>query len=70
LAIPIRGWLGSPIGNLHFSILNLQLVVRALLPNCYDNAAMEAFWSTLKREALAESSQWSESQVSRGKGRR
>src|SRR5262245_24955909 len=23
--------------------------------NCYDNAAMEAFWSTLKREALEQS---------------
>ena len=27
--------------------------------NCYDNAAMEAFWSTLKREALEESANWS-----------
>ena len=32
--------------------------------NCYDNAAMEAFWSTLKREALEESSKWSENRVS------
>jgi putative transposase len=32
--------------------------------NCYDNAAMEAFWSTLKREALAESSKWTENRVS------
>jgi transposase InsO family protein len=32
--------------------------------NCYDNAAMEAFWSTLKREALEESSKWSEHRVS------
>jgi putative transposase len=32
--------------------------------NCYDNAAMEAFWSTLKREALQESSKWSENRVS------
>ena len=32
--------------------------------NCYDNAAMEAFWSTLKREALLESSKWSENRVS------
>lgn len=32
--------------------------------NCYDNAAMEAFWSTLKREALPESSKWSENRVS------
>jgi putative transposase len=33
--------------------------------NCYDNAAMEAFWSTLKREALEESAQWSENRVRR-----
>jgi putative transposase len=33
--------------------------------NCYDNAAMEAFWSTLKREALEESAQWSPDKVRR-----
>ena len=33
--------------------------------NCYDNAAMEAFWSTLKREALEESAQWSQNRVRR-----
>lgn len=33
--------------------------------NCYDNAAMEAFWSTLKREALEESAQWSVDRVRR-----
>lgn len=33
--------------------------------NCYDNAAMEAFWSTLKREALQESASWSKDQVRR-----
>lgn len=33
--------------------------------NCYDNAAMEAFWSTLKREALEESSKWSQDRVRR-----
>jgi len=33
--------------------------------NCYDNAAMEAFWSTLKREALEQSAQWSPDQVRR-----
>ena len=33
--------------------------------NCYDNAAMEAFWSTLKREALEQSAQWSKNQVRR-----
>jgi len=33
--------------------------------NCYDNAAMEAFWSTLKREALEESDSWSKDRVRR-----
>lgn len=33
--------------------------------NCYDNAAMEAFWSTLKREAMAESQIWSKNRVRR-----
>ena len=33
--------------------------------NCYDNAAMEAFWSTLKRESLGESQQWSKDRVRR-----
>jgi transposase InsO family protein len=33
--------------------------------NCYDNAAMEAFWSTLKREALEQSAQWSKDRVRR-----
>ena len=33
--------------------------------NCYDNAAIEAFWSTLKREALESSSQWSKDRVRR-----
>jgi transposase InsO family protein len=33
--------------------------------NCYDNAAMEAFWSTLKREALEQSANWSKEQVRR-----
>jgi putative transposase len=33
--------------------------------NCYDNAAMEAFWSTLKREAMAESQGWSKDRVRR-----
>ncbi len=30
---------------------------------CYDNAAIEAFWSTLKREALQESADWSKDRV-------
>lgn len=33
--------------------------------NCYDNAAMEAFWSTLKREAMADSDQWTPDRVRR-----
>jgi transposase InsO family protein len=33
--------------------------------NCYDNAAMEAFWSTLKREALEESATWAKDRVRR-----
>ena len=33
--------------------------------NCYDNAAMEAFWSTLKREALEQSAEWSKDRVRR-----
>lgn len=33
--------------------------------NCYDNAAMEAFWSTLKRESLAESAEWTKDRVRR-----
>jgi len=33
--------------------------------NCYDNAAMEAFWSTLKREVLEESANWSSTRVRR-----
>ncbi len=33
--------------------------------NCYDNAAIEAFWSTLKREATAESASWSKDRVRR-----
>ena len=33
--------------------------------NCYDNAAMEAFWSTLKREAMAECRTWSKDRVRR-----
>ena len=33
--------------------------------NCYDNAAMEAFWSTLKREAMTESAGWTKNRVRR-----
>jgi putative transposase len=33
--------------------------------NCYDNAAMEAFWSTLKREALEDSDRWTKDRVRR-----
>lgn len=31
--------------------------------NCFDNAAMESFWSTLKSEGLLESEHWSKAQV-------
>jgi transposase InsO family protein len=33
--------------------------------NCYDNAAMEAFWSTLKREAMEPSERWTKDRVRR-----
>lgn len=33
--------------------------------NCCDNAAMEAFWSTLKRETLADSADWTKDRVRR-----
>jgi len=48
-----------------------QLKAHGLVPsmsrrgNCYDNAAMEAFWSTLKREAMGESNTWSKNRVRR-----
>ena len=48
-----------------------ELRVREFVPsmsrrgNCYDNAAMEAFWSTLKREAMSESAAWSKDRVRR-----
>jgi transposase InsO family protein len=32
---------------------------------CYDNAAMEAFWSTIKRQCLNESAAWSMNRVRR-----
>lgn len=33
--------------------------------NCYDNAAMEAFWSTLKREAMDQSDRWTKDRARR-----
>ncbi len=33
--------------------------------NCYDNAAMEAFWSRLKREAMEDSGGWTKDRVRR-----
>lgn len=33
--------------------------------NCYDNGAMEAFWSTLKREGLEESQGWTKDRTRR-----
>jgi transposase InsO family protein len=71
---------GYPRGVIHHSDRGIQyasleyrkrLKQCGLIPsmsrkgNCYDNAAMEAFWSTLKREALEESSQWSQDRVRR-----
>jgi transposase InsO family protein len=71
---------GYPKGVIHHSDRGVQyachsyraeLKAREFLPsmsrrgNCYDNAAMEAFWSTLKREALSESAGWSKDRVRR-----
>lgn len=72
-----RGW---PRGVIHHSDRGIQYAsqrFRAQLVrgqfkasmsrrgNCYDNGAMEAFWSTLKREALVETATWSKDQVRR-----
>ena len=61
---------GHPTGVIHHSDRGVQYACReyrrelerhgltasmSRKGNCYDNAAMEAFWSTLKRESLAES---------------
>jgi putative transposase len=71
---------GYPRGVLHHSDQGIQYACRQYRQelarhglvasmsrrgNCYDNAAMEAFWSTLKREALQDSAQWSQSRVRR-----
>ncbi len=71
---------GYPRGVIHHSDRGIQYASGAyreeltnwgLIPsmsrrgNCYDNAAMEAFWSTVKREALEESIDWSKDQVRR-----
>jgi len=71
---------GYPQGVIHHSDRGIQYASQAyrqelqrgqLAPsmsrkgNCYDNAAMEAFWSTLKREAMSESSSWSKERVRR-----
>ncbi len=70
----------NPRGVIHHSDRGVQyacrayrqaLAVRGLVAsmsrkgNCYDNAAMEAFWSTLKREAMGESERWSKDRVRR-----
>ena len=70
----------SPKGVIHHSDRGVQYACYAyrqelqshgLVPsmsrrgNCYDNAAMEAFWSTLKREAMAASATWSKDRVRR-----
>jgi putative transposase len=69
-----------PRGVLHHSDRGVQYACRAYRQalgarglvasmsrkgNCYDNAAMEAFWSTLKREAMVESQGWSKDRVRR-----
>jgi transposase InsO family protein len=71
---------GHPRGVIHHSDRGIQYASQAyrqqlaragLVPsmsrkgNCYDNAAMEAFWSTLKREALEQSQHWSKDRVRR-----
>jgi transposase InsO family protein len=71
---------GYPRGVLHHSDRGIQYACREYRQqlgrcglvasmsrkgNCYDNAAMEAFWSTLKREALEPSSSWSKDRVRR-----
>ena len=71
---------GYPQGVIHHSDRGIQYACREYrqelqqhgLPasmsrkaNCYDNAAMEAFWSTLKREALEESPDWLKDRVRR-----
>ncbi len=71
---------GCPQGVLHHSDRGIQYACREYRQelaqhglmasmsrkgNCYDNAAMEAFWSTLKREALEGSAEWSHDRVRR-----
>ena len=71
---------GYPKGVIHHSDRGIQyacaeyrreLQCHSLIPsmsrkgNCYDNAAMEAFWSTLKREALQQSDGWTKDRVRR-----
>ena len=71
---------GYPKGVIHHSDRGVQyacqtyraeLRARECMPsmsrrgNCYDNAAMEAFWSTLKREAISESATWTKDRVRR-----
>ena len=71
---------GYPTGVIHHSDRGVQyachayrqeLQARGLVAsmsrrgNCYDNAAMEAFWSTLKREAMGDSATWSKNRVRR-----
>jgi putative transposase len=71
---------GRPAGVIHHSDRGVQYAcgeyrrqlqqygLRASMSrkgNCYDNAAMEAFWSTLKREALDQSDHWTKDRVRR-----
>jgi putative transposase len=71
---------GNPRGVIHHSDRGIQYACaqyrRALerqglvasmsrKGNCYDNAAMEAFWSTLKREAMEDSERWTKDRTRR-----
>jgi putative transposase len=71
---------GYPRGVIHHSDRGIQYACRAYREqlaryglvasmsrkgNCYDNAAMEAFWSSLKREAMTDNVTWSKDQVRR-----
>jgi len=71
---------GYPRGVIHHSDRGIQYACRTYREqlsryglvasmsrkaNCYDNAAMEAFWSTLKREAMTDNATWSKDRVRR-----
>jgi putative transposase len=70
---PAKGVLHHSDRGIQYACQTYRQVLKAagLVPsmsrkgNCYDNAAMEAFWSTLKREAVAQSQTWSKDRVRR-----